>query len=253
MLAIDYQFDANGYLISSNSIEYNGIFQPDFVITRNGSGQIQKIIECNAEEANGIPYNDTVYYSFQQSVGKTTIQDSVRFHFSSGFSTRKTDYNSQNNPLVEYRYSGSTFKTYNYNNGLVSTVITNNDSVYYPGDDTAYYTYDNSPIASEWESLPQLLLGKDYYILQREPLTLRLSYNFLSFIMEHDFETVFNPFLTKPLSKIVVKGYPYTSPTNLLTKTITFIYTYNAEKMPATISVLPDGGSDPTFYTFEYK
>jgi hypothetical protein len=249
LLAINYQFDANGYLVSSNSIEYDGTFQPDFVITRNGSGQIQKIIEYNAEEANGIPYDDTVYYSYQQSAGKTTVQDSVRFHFNPGFSTRRTDYNSQNNPLVEYGYFGSTFKTYNYNNGVVSNIITPNDPTYYPGNDTAYFTYDNTPVASQWQGLPQLLLGKDYYILQQEPQ----SYNFLSFIMEFDFETVYNPLLTKPLSKIIVRGYPYSNANNFLIKTINLSYTYTPDKLPSNISVIPDGGSDPTYYTFEYK
>lgn len=258
LLAIDYQFDANGYLVSSNSIGYNGtVLQPDFVISRNGNGQIQKIIEYNAEEVNGIPYNDTVYYSYQQSAGQTTVQDSLRFYpFTMGFSTRRTDYNLQNNPLAEYSYNGSNysnFRTFNYNNGVVSDVIFYNDSVSLPGNDTTYFTYDNTPVASQWQSLPQLLLGKDYYILQQEPLTFRLSYNFLSFIMESKFETVFNPLLTKPLSKIVVRGYPYSNGNNFLIKTINLSYTYTADKLPSTISVLPDGGDDPTYYTFEYK
>jgi hypothetical protein len=247
LLAVNYQFDANGYLISSNSSEYNGVLQPDFVITRNSSGQIQKIIEYNAEEANNIPYNDTVYYSYQQSAGQTTVQDSVRFHFNTGFVTRRTDYNSQNNPVIEYGYYNSAYlnlKTYNYSNGMVSYIISNND--------TTYFTYDNAAVSSQWQSLTQILLGNDYYILQQPPLTSRLSYTFLSFIMEYDFETVYNPLLTKPLSKIVVRGYPYNSPNNLLVKTINFSYTYNSDKLPVTISVLPEG-DNPTYYSFEYR
>jgi hypothetical protein len=245
LLAVNYQFDANGYLISSNGLN-NGTLQPDFSIVRNSNEQIQKIIEFNAEELNGVPYNDTVYFSYRQQAGQTVVQDSVHFYGASGFLTRQTSYTSQNQPATIQYSSGSNFgtpETYSYNgSGTLSHITT--------GSDTTDFTYDNASVTPTWSKLPLLFLGKDFYLFQT-PLTGRLSYNFLSFIIESDFETVYNPLLTQPLSKIAKRGYVDFMNPQYKSKIINFTNTYTADGFPARISVLPVG-DDPIYYRFEY-
>jgi hypothetical protein len=247
-LAATYQFDANGYLTRCDALDdyTSNAIRPDFAITRNSIGQIEKIIEFDAEELNGISYNDTVYYSYEQSGVQTIVQDSVRFYTNSYFNTRRTTYNSQNKPISEE------YSTFNVSPGLNYSYINDRLSSATSSYNTTSFTYDNTIVSNEWQSLPQSLLGKDYYILKQSPLTFRLSYTFMSMILEPDFETVYNPLLTPPLSTIKVQGATFLDPDNFLTRTLNFATTYTADKLPATISVTSPG-EDPSYYTFEYK
>jgi len=247
-LVTTYQFDGNGYLTGGDAIDdyTSNVMRADFAISRNSSGQIEKIIEFDAEELNGISYNDTVYYSYEQSGGQTIVQDSVMFHTNSYFNTRRTTYNSQNNPVAgEYTgYTSGPNTNYSYSNDRLS-LVTNADY-------TTSFTYDNALVSNEWQNLPRFLLGKDYYILKQSPLTGRLNYLVMSMILEPDFETVYNPLLTPPLSTITIQGTTFFNPDNFLTRTLNFVTTYTADKLPATISVTSPG-EDPFYYTFEYK
>ena len=247
-LVTTYQFDGNGYLTRCDAIEdfTSNVIRPDFVISRNSSGQIQKIIEFDAEELNGISYNDTVYYSYEQSGAQTIVQDSVLFHSNSYFNTRRTTYNSQNKPVSEQypAFNLSPTINYSYSNNRLSSAT----SAY----NTSSFTYDNTIVSNGWENLAVSLLGKDYYILKQSSLTGRLNYMFMSMILEPDFETVYNPLLTPQLSTITVQGTRFSDPDNFLTRTLNFATTYTADKLPATISVT-SAGDDPFYYTFEYK
>jgi len=247
-LVTTYQFDGNGYLNRCDAIEdfSSNVMRPDFVISRNSNGQIQKIIEFDAEELNGISYNDTVYYSYEQSGTQTIVQDSVLFHSNSYFNTRRTTYNSQNKPVSEEYPAFNSWSTINfsYSNDRLSSATSDYN--------TTSFTYNNTVVSNEWENLAPSLLGKDYYILKQTPLTGRLSYMFMSMIVEPDFETVYNPLLTPPLSTITVQGTRFSDPDNFLSRTLNFATTYTADKLPATISVA-SAGEDPFYYTFEYK
>ncbi len=117
---------------------------------------------------------------------------------------------------------------------------------------TSSFTYDNTLVSNEWQNLALSLLGKDYYILKQSSLNGRLSYMFMSMILESDFETVYNPLLTPPLTTITVQGTRFSDPDNFLTRTLNFATTYTADKLPATISVT-SAGEDPFYFTFEYK
>ena len=247
-LVATYHFDSNGYLTGCDAIEdfTSNVIRPDFAITRNSSGQILKIVEFDAEELNGISYNDTVYYSYEQSGAQTIVQDSVMFYTNSYFTTRRTTYNSQNNPVAEEysRYISGPNTNYNYSNDRLSLVT---NAGY-----TTSFTYDNTLVSNEWQNLPRSLLGKDYYILKQSPLTGRLNYMVMSMILESHFETVYNPLFTPPLSNITVQGTTFVDPDNFVTSTLNFATTYTADKLPATISVT-SAGDDPFYYTFEYK
>jgi len=247
-LVTTYEFDGNGYLTRCDAIEdfTSNVMRPDFVISRNSSGQIQKIIEFDAEELNGISYNDTVYYSYEQSGAQTIVQDSVLFHSNNYFNTRRTTYNSQNKPVSEQypAFNSSPTINYSYSNDRLSSAT----SAY----NTSSFTYDNTAVSNEWQNLALSLLGKDYYILKQSSLTGRLNYMFMSMILEPDFETVYNPLLTPPLTTITVQGTRFSDPDNFLTRTLNFATTYTADKLPATISVT-SAGEDPFYFTFEYK
>lgn len=246
-LVVNYEFNSAGYLINSNAADANGVMQSDFSIKRDAANHIQQIIEFNAEDNNNILYNDTVFYSYASPGNGTIVQDSVRFQGQSGYSTEIVTYNTQNKPIsAGYSFNGIPYgqEIYNYNaQGFLINILTDTD--------TTDFTYDNTTIAANWQNLPMMFLGKDYYLLQREPLTYRLGYNFLTFIIESAFETTYNPLLTQPLKKITRHGYPLNNPTTLQTKIVNFTNSYN-NNLPSSISVLPIG-DDPFYYSFKYQ
>lgn len=246
-LVYSYQFNPNGYLIGANVLDNNGVLGPDFIITRNSSDQIQKIVEYNAEELNGTPYNDTVYYSYSTSGNQMLIQDSVRFHNQSNFLSAKSIFNSQNKLVSSnYFYAGLPNRTENYtynSQGGVTKVLTDLD--------TTEFTYDTI-MPSNWQNMPLIFLGKDYYLLQKEALTNRLNYQFLTVIIETVFETTYNPLLSKPVKQMVRHGHSFFDPASYQSKTINFINSFTAGNLLSSVSILPEG-DNPIFFSFKYQ
>lgn len=247
-LVYSYEFNSNGYLINSSTADANGNIKPDFTIVRNGTNQIQQIINFNAEEINGVPYNDTVFYNYQQTGTQTMVQDSVRFHGNNQFNTTVTTYNSQNKITSIQYVTGNvlyTTKDFIYNSqGILANIISNVDTI--------AFTYDNTRADSNWQNLPLLFLGRDYYILQNETTTSRLSYNFLSYIIEGTFETVYNPLLTAPLLRITRQGYTGSNPITSQTQIVNFTNSFTTDNRLSSVSVLPIG-MDPFYFYFKYQ
>jgi hypothetical protein len=244
-LACSYEFNAGGYLIRSNSLDGGGNMAPDFIINRNASNQISEIVEFGAEDVGGVLYNDTIKYEYSSSAGQSIVKDSVRYH-NGQTGSFVTNFNTSFQPVVSRNYFiGYLVNTtkFNYNTQSRLSSITRNA-------DTAQFSYDNTPIDSGWQNLPALFLGKDHYLLQLDPLTQRLGYNFLSLIMESKFETVFNPLFTFPLMTINRSGIPVSLGT-YQTQAIHFTNTFTANGRLSTIVVTTPGEAS-FYYYFRY-
>lgn len=242
-----YQFNSNGYLIGAVALDTNGVVSPDFTIQRNSSDEIQNIIEFNVEELNGTPYNDTVFYSYVAMGNQTRVQDSVRFQGQSGFSTAKSIFNAQNKLVsVNYFFNGFADRNENYfynAQGDVTKILTDVD--------TTEFTYDNIT-PPNWQNMPLLFLGKDYYLLQQEALTNRLNYQFLTVVIESLFETIYNPLLTNPLKQIIRQGQSPFNPGSYQSKTVNFINSFSSTNLLNSVSILPIG-DDPIYFSFKYQ
>jgi hypothetical protein len=249
LLACTYQFNTDGYLVSSSALDENGVLKEDFNIIRTANNQIEKIIDFDVEEINNTLYNDTIFYSYSLNSNGMVVKDSVCFYpFNGQFASRSISFNTQNKPVFyQYSFDYDTLMSKKINYSTEGTLQNIQSSV-----DTTNISFDPEGNGSGWEKMSTLFLGKDYYLLAFEPLTSRLSYNFLSFVVEGKFETVYNPLLTMPLSDISTKGFTLKNPGLYQQQNISFQNTYTPEKRLASVSL--NVPTSPSFYYhFKYQ
>lgn len=242
-----YAFNRAGYLMRSDLLKTNGTQAPYFSITRNAANQIEKIIEYYAEEVNGVSYNDTIWYRY----GTGFIEDSVRrqsFLNPSSFSyARKVRTFDAQNRIQSFKYYAGheLYNEYAYRYDAQNNInrrITNSD--------TTDYTYDVQRDTA-WKYLPELFLGKDAYVLMKES-TDDFGYNFLTFVIEDEFETIYNPLFTQPLTRMARHGRRILNPNEeWVQSVVTFSTTYTPDGKIKTIAATPEGKA-PIRYTFSY-
>lgn len=241
-----YEYNRAGYLMKSTVLKTDGTQQPDFAIFRNAANKIEKIVEYDVEEINGLPYNDTIFYKYASG----SIEDSTRNIPYPGsnrsfFNRNVRTYDAQNRLQTMTTYSdnrvyNTTRFTYDAQNNLTRLA-----AQHY----TIDYAYDTQKDTS-WKNLPRLFLGKDAYVLMKE-LSNDFGYTFLSFIMEGKFETIYNPLLTQPLISFHVSGESINTGVTNDSETVTFVTTHTPENKINTITATPASGGMLT-YTFSY-
>lgn len=243
---IVYEFNKAGFLLKGTILLTNGTTKPEFAITRNAANQIEKVIEYDAEEVAGVSYNDTIHYRY----GLGFIEDSVRiqsFGNTSFHYTRHVRTFDAQNKIQSFKYyaGNELYNEYSYRydaQNNISRIVTSSDTI-----DYSYST----PADAEWKVLPELFLGKDAYVLLKERAD-DFGYNFLTFIIESKFETVYNPMFTQPLTRMVRHGRRFLNPNEEPVQSIvTFSTTYTPDGKTKTITVTP-AGEEPINYTFYY-
>jgi hypothetical protein len=243
---ITYVFNGAGYLVKSEAVKIDedgnilnsGRLHPDYVLVRNAANQIEKWIDYDSEYINdSTSANDTGYYrygpGFIENWRNPSSKQVARFDAKNRLQT------------LEYYHSNALYNTRRYSYdavGNISRILSDKD--------TTEFTYA-APVDSGWNALSVLFLGKDASVLMHEPFGSRLGFNFLSYIIESRFETIYNPLLTQPLAGIQVRGKPLYGSEEHATQTIAFRNTYTPDGKISTITATP--GDDASFYyTFTY-
>ena len=196
-----YEFNADGYLTKVSAINFNQVVSPLYSIQRDGSNQIQQLLEYDPSNPPGSPADITRLFSYTTSGGQLKVKDSFQYPMTPYFQSHEISFNTNKLPATIRDFNFAEERTMNfvYNAQNELTTIRGND-------DTTTIVLDKTQTALDWNKQAGIFLGKDAYLLGLLRPMYSLSMNFLTVLLDDKFETEYNVLLSQPLQKISRQG-----------------------------------------------